>query len=102
MATIEGNTKCITNNRSQYDVIYCDLPKAFDSVDHTILLHKFSNIGLSPRYIKWLESYLTDVVVIIKLGYIICSVVSVTIGMPQGSLLDTLLLNTLLNILLNT
>ena len=45
--------------RSQYDVIYIDLAKAFDSVRHSVLLNKLNKVGLSPRYVKWFKSYLS-------------------------------------------
>ena len=41
-------------------MIAIDLQKAFDTIDHTILLEKLSCLGLSNQVIGWLESYLCD------------------------------------------
>ena len=41
-------------------VIALDLQKAFDTVDHAILLHKMRLYGLSDSVVEWFRSYLTD------------------------------------------
>ena len=39
--------------------IYLDLKKAFDTVDHIILLKRFHHYGIREHINKWVESYLT-------------------------------------------
>lgn len=41
----------------QVDVVYTDLKKAFDTVDHKILISKLRNIGVSDPFLSWLQSY---------------------------------------------
>ena len=41
-------------------MILIDLQKAFDTIDHNILLNKMKFMGFSPETIKWFRSYLTD------------------------------------------
>ena len=40
--------------------IFVDLPKAFDAVNHDILLTKHHNYGIKGNYFKLLESYLVN------------------------------------------
>ena len=40
-------------------LILLDLSKAFDSINHTILLHKLKCVGACPLAIQWFESYLS-------------------------------------------
>ena len=43
----------------QTDLIYLDFAKAFDSVDHKILLAKLSAYGISGKLLSWLANYLS-------------------------------------------
>ena len=47
-------------NRGQIDTIFIDLQKAFDSVNHEILLWKMQLLGLNNKYLLWLKDYLTN------------------------------------------
>ncbi|CAB3997530.1 RNA-directed DNA polymerase from transposon BS, partial [Paramuricea clavata] len=49
-------------------LILIDLSKAFDSVNHTFLLTKLSNVGASPSVVKWFESYLTGRTQSVRIG----------------------------------
>ena len=40
--------------------VFLDLKKAFDTVDHTILLKKMYAYGIRDNVLKWLKSYLSD------------------------------------------
>ena len=40
--------------------LFLDLSKAFDTVDHSVLLQKLVNIGFSSKSVKWFENYLSD------------------------------------------
>lgn len=92
------NLVCFTNfvshaieSGKQVDVIYTDFRKAFDSVQHDILLSKLSDIGLSGPLVKWLESYLNDRTQYIEIKGIRSEIINVLSGVPQGSHLGPLL-----------
>ena len=71
--------------------IYIDFSKAFDTIDHAILLNKLRHLGFSDKTTLWFESYMqgrTQVVVANELKSNSCVV---THGVPQGSILGPLL-----------
>ena len=71
--------------------VFLDLTKAFDTVDHCILLSKLSAIGVSPSSLKWFESYLSHRKQRTCCGNDLSEALPVTIGVPQGSILGPLL-----------
>lgn len=48
------------NNRSIVGGIFCDIRKAFDSVNHTILMSKMEFYGITGKTYKLIKSYLSD------------------------------------------
>lgn len=75
----------------QVDSIYTDLAKAFDSVCHTLLLKKLSDIGISGKYLAWIRSYLEDRTQRVEVCGYSSKDVKVTSGVPQGSHLGPVL-----------
>ena len=71
--------------------IFVDLQKAFDVVDHSILLSKFCNYGIRGLTDKWFELYLADRHQIISINGFASSVSSTTCGVLPGSVLGSLL-----------
>jgi hypothetical protein len=68
-----------------------DLSKAFDSISHTQLLQKLTNIGLGQNVVEWMKSYLTNRTQKIKFSTEISETETVTSGVPQGSILGPIL-----------
>ena len=70
-------------------MVLIDLQKAFDTVDHGILLEKMEAIGVSS--LPWFKSYLTDRRQVVDIKGSKSDVLSVTCGVPQGNILGPLL-----------
>ena len=71
--------------------VFLDLSKAFDTVDHHLLLRKLMNIGLTNSTTQWFRSYLTNRSQITSVGDAFSSASEMPVGVPQGSLLGPLL-----------
>jgi Reverse transcriptase (RNA-dependent DNA polymerase) len=92
------NLSCITqfiadtlDSNGQVDVIYTDIQKAFDQIDHNLLLQKLDAIGLSNPLLKLFQSYLTDRNLFVEYGGYKSHNYAATSGVPQGSNLGPLL-----------
>ena len=72
-------------------VIFVDLQKAFDTVDHSILLSKLCHYGIYGLTNKWFESYLANHNQFVSINGFASSTSSITCGVPQGSVLVPLL-----------
>ena len=71
--------------------VFLDLTKAFDTVDHQILLSKLSAYGLSGNSLQWFRSYITDRKQRTSCRNEMSNELPVTHGVPKGSILGPLL-----------
>nr|VZI00015.1 unnamed protein product [Spirometra erinaceieuropaei] len=72
-------------------VAYIDIKKAFDSVPHQRLLYKLSRIRVKGKLLKWIENFLIGRSQTVRLGGQQSAEVTVTSGLPQGSVLGPIL-----------
>ena len=72
-------------------MILVDLQKAFDAIDHDILLKKLSAIGISNDAIGWFKPYLSNQLFRVNLENCYSDPSNITCGVPQGSILGPLL-----------
>ena len=80
------------NNNIRTDVVYFDFAKAFDSVNHDIILHKLKhNFEINGLLLKFIQDYLQGRKQRVVLGSGISKEVDVISGVPQGSILGPLL-----------
>ena len=80
-------------------VVYLDLKKAFDTVNNEILLHKLELYVITGCALALIQSYLSDRKQICQLSNKMSSKRNVKCGIPQGSILGSLLFLIYINVL---
>ena len=78
------------NHKKIVSTICLDVAKAFDSINHNILLYKLSKIGFSDKSVKWFKSYLTRTQVV-QFDKNISPESPVVTGIGQGTILGPML-----------
>ena len=71
--------------------IFLDLKKAFDTVNHILLLNKLKKFGIRDIELNWFKSYLNNRMQSVKVGSTLSDLKPINIGIPQGSILGPLL-----------
>ena len=83
-------TKALEDDQHSVGV-YLDTKKAFDSVNHSLLLKKLIKYGIRGKCAELIEDYLKGRTQKVKIGNSLSTPKDITCGIPQGSVLGPLL-----------
>ena len=79
------------DSNSEQIIVYLDFSKAFDTVNHNILLCKLAYFGLDENFLKLMKTYLTNRTQRVQIDGCLSGCEPISSGVPQGSVLGPLL-----------
>ena len=78
-------------------IVFIDLKKAFDTLNHTIMLQKLKSLGIRSTHLAWFNSYLSSRIQSTVIGQTSSTTRKINVGVPQGSILGPLLFSIYVN-----
>ena len=91
LISITEDIRSTLDNKRYGCGIFIDLQKAFDTVNHEILLKKLEHYGIRGDTLKWFCSYLSDRGQFVSINGHNSTKMEISCGVPQGSVLGPLL-----------
>lgn len=95
IAMIEKCKKSL-DNKGSYAALLTDLSKAFDCINHDLLIAKLHAYGFDKDALRLIHSYLTGRKQRVKINNSFSTLLDILFGVPQGSILGPLLFNVFL------
>ena len=87
-------TDCSKTGKMGVHAPFIDFRKAFDLVDHNILLNKLAAMNINKPFWLWIKSFLSGRVQQVNLNGTLSSIATCPAGVPQGSVISPILFNT--------
>ena len=87
---IDNISKAIDNKQHVIGV-FVDFAKAFDTINHRILLGKLAHCGIRGKILEWRRNYLSNRQQRVTFNGTTSTLNNITCGVPQGSILGPLL-----------
>ena len=81
------------DNGGAFGALFTDLSKAFDCLSHELLIAKLDAYGFDKNALKLVNSFLSNRKQRVKINYKYSSLSEILFGVPQGSILGSLLFN---------
>ena len=78
-------------NKKNVDVVYLDFAKAFDKVDHKILMKKVYKFGIRGKLYEWIKNFLENRYQQVLVDGVLSRKEKVISGVPQGTVIGPLL-----------
>ncbi len=90
LEVVDRISSALDNNQNVV-AVFMDLAKAFDTINHDILIQKLSHYGIHGHVLNWFVSYLKDRVQKVKVESTYSNEEVIQCGVPQGSILGPIL-----------
>ena len=97
LITITENIRKALDDRNIGYGVFVDFQKAYDTVDHQILLAKLNHYGIHGVSNDWFKSYLSNCNQHVSINGFDSGLTSINCGVPQGSVLGPLLFSLYIN-----
>jgi hypothetical protein len=91
------NLHCSINENEFSGLIFIDFQKAFDIINHSLLLRKLEIFQLTPECISLISSFLSDRKQLVMVNNQISQFMPIKYGIPQGSILGPILFSVYVN-----